>query len=329
MNAKVPGWIGIVAIGFAACGGALAQWKPTKTVEIVIASSAGAGTDRTGRWIQKLLSEKKLVDVPSTVVNKPGGATVVALTYLNQFTGDGHHFLVIASPIVTSHIIGRSPFTPADLSPLAILGTEAIAFSVRADSPIKTAKDLAERLKSDALSVGFANSLGNQNHLAVAKVVQRLGGNVKGMKAVVFNGSGDATTALLGGHIDLSVSSGSAVLPHVAAGRMRTIAVSGDQRIGGALAAVPTWKELGIDAVTTNWRSAVGPKGMTEEQINYWNDAFARLVQLPEWKEDMEKLLVTNLYLNSRDTRRFLDAEYAAYSSFLTEVGLAKKAQQP
>jgi putative tricarboxylic transport membrane protein len=257
---------------------------------------------------------------------KPRTATVVALTYLNQFTGDGHHFLVIASPIVTSHIIGRSPFTPADLSPLAILGTEAIAFSVRADSPIKTARDLAERLKSDSLSIGFANALGNQNHLAVAKVVQRLGGDVKGMRAVSST-LGDATTALLGG-TSIFRTPGSAVLPHVAAGTMRTIAVSGDQRIGGALAAVPTWKELGIDAVTTNWRSAVGPRGMTEEQINYWNNAFARLVQLPEWKEDMEKLLVTNLYLNSRDTRRFLEAEYAAYSSFLTEVGLAKKPSQ-
>jgi len=318
----------LLAIGaalLAAGHAAAADWKPAKSVEIIIASSAGAGTDRTGRWIQKLLADKKLVEVPATVVNKPGGATVVALTYLNQHAGDGHYFLVISSPIVTSHIIGRSPFTLADVTPLAILGTEGIAFTVRADSPIRTPADLTERLKTDSLSVGFANALGNQNHLAIAKAVQRVGGNVKGMKAIVFNGSGDTVTALLGGHIDLGVTSGSAVLPHIAAGRLRSVVVSADQRLGGAFSSVPTLKEAGIDAVTTNWRAAIGPRGMTEDQVAYWNAVFAKLVQIPEWKEDMEKLLVTNLYLNSADTRRFLDAEYSAYGTFLTEVGLAKK----
>ena len=324
-SATARGLLAIGAVLLAAGHAAAADWKPAKSVEIIIASSAGAGTDRTGRWIQKLLADKKLVEVPATVVNKPGGATVVALTYLNQHAGDGHYFLVISSPIVTSHIIGRSPFTLADVTPLAILGTEGIAFTVRADSPIRTPADLTERLKTDSLSVGFANALGNQNHLAIAKAVQRVGGNVKGMKAIVFNGSGDTVTALLGGHIDLGVTSGSAVLPHIAAGRLRSVVVSADQRLGGAFSSVPTLKEAGIDAVTTNWRAAIGPRGMTEDQVAYWNAVFAKLVQIPEWKEDMEKLLVTNLYLNSADTRRFLDAEYSAYGTFLTEVGLAKK----
>lgn len=321
---------GVLAIGgamLAACPCAIADWKPSKTVEIVIASTPGAGTDRTGRWIQKLLSEKKLLEVPVSVVNKPGGATVVGMTYLTQHGGDGHFFLVISSPIVTSHIIGRSSLNQADVTPLAILGTEPIAFAVRADSPIKSAKDLADRFKADSssVSVGLANALGNHNHLAVAKVVKRLDGNLKSMKVVIFNGSSDVTTALLGGHLDLAITSGSAVVPHVASGKMRALAMSGEQRSGGAYSTVPTWKELGIDAVTTNWRAAVGPKGLSEEQIGYWNEVFAKLVQLPEWKQDMERLLVTNTYLNSRDTRRFLDTEYAAYSSFLTEVGLARK----
>lgn len=309
------------------CHGAIADWKPSKTVEIVIASSPGAGTDRTGRWIQKLLTDKRLLEVPVSIVNKPGGATVVAVTYISQHAGDGHFFLVISSPIVTSHIIGRSPLTHADVTPLAILGTEPIVFAVRADAPIKSAKDLADRFKADSasVSVGLANALGNHNHLAVAKVVKRLDGNVKNMKAVVFNGSSDVTIALLGGHLDLAITSASALVSHVASGKVRALAMSADQRLGGAYSAVPTWKELGIDAVTTNWRAAVGPKGMSEEQIGYWNEVFSKLVQLSEWKQDMEKLLVTNTYLNSRDTRRFLDTEYAAYSSFLTEVGLARK----
>jgi putative tricarboxylic transport membrane protein len=319
-----------LAIGaslFAVCQAAFGDWKPSKTVEIVIASSPGAGTDRTGRWIQKLLSEKKLLEVPVSVVNKPGGGTMVAVNYIGQHAGDGHLFLLISTSIVTAHIVGRSPQTHADVTSLAILGIEPIAFAVRADSTLKSARDLADRFKADAagVSVGFANALGNQNHLAVAKVVKRLDGNVKGLKAVVFNGSADVTTALLGGHVDLAITSGSALVSLIESGKVRALAMSGEQRVGGAYAAVPTWKELGIDAVTTNWRAIVGPKGMTEDQVAFWNQVFSKLVQLPEWKQDLEKLLVTNTYLNSRDTRRFLDAEYAAFSSFLTEVGLARK----
>lgn len=330
MRAKLFTWTRVVAIGAAVlsvCQGAMADWKPSKPVEIVIASSPGAGTDRTGRWIQKLLTDRKLTEVPVSVVNKPGGATVVALTYMSQHAGDGHAFLVITSPILTSHITGRSPLTHTDMTPLAILGSEAIVFAVRADSPIKSAKDLADRFKADSasVSVGFANALGNHNHLAVAKVVRRLDANVKAMKAVVFNGSGDVTTALLGGHVDLAITSGSAVLPHVASGKLRALAASSDQRLGGAYSAVPTWKELGIDAVTMNWRAAIGPKGMTEDQVRYWDEVFSKLVQLSEWKQDMEKLMVTNTYLNSRDTRRMLDTEYADFSAFLTDVGLARK----
>ena len=327
MSAKLSTWVGIVAAGLTVGQGAAADWKPSKTVEIVIASSPGAGTDRTGRWIQKLLTDRKLTEVPVAVVNKPGGATVVALTYMGQFAGDGHAFLVITSPILTSHITGRSPITHTDLTPLAILGSEAIVFVVRADSPIKSARELADRFKTDSaiLSVGFANALGNHNHLAAAKVVKRVDGNVKAMKAVVFNGSADATTALLGGHIDLAITSGSAVLPHVTAGKLRVLAASSEQRLGGAYATVPTWKELGIDAVATNWRAAVGPKGMTDDQVRYWNDVFSKLVQLPEWKQDMDRMMVTNTYLGSRETRRMLDAEYADYSVLLTEVGLARK----
>ena len=110
---------------------------------------------------------------------------MVAVTYINQHAGDGHFFLVISSPILTSHIIGRSALNHADVTPLAILGTEPIVFAVRADSPIKSAQDLADRFKADSasVSVGFANALGNQNHLAVAKVVKRLDGNVKSMES--------------------------------------------------------------------------------------------------------------------------------------------------
>ena len=114
------------------------------------------------------------------------------------------------------------------------------------------------------------------------------------------------------------------MVAHVKAGRLRMLAVSAEQRLGGELSSVPTWKELGIPAVAANWRSVVGPRGMSEPQVQYWDDVFGKLARLPEWKQDLEAKLVENTYLNSRDTRKLMDAQHAELTAILAELGMIK-----
>lgn len=306
--------------------GTAASWKPDQNVEIVVPTSPGTGSDATGRWIQRLLTEKKLIEAPASVANKPGGAATLAIAYLNQHPGNGHYFMVANPALLTSHITGASKIKYTDTTPLAQIGRESVVFAVRADSPLKTAKDLADRFKADpaSISVAFANAVGNQNHIAAAQVVKGVGGNVKNLKVVVFNGSREGVTALLGGHVDVVTISASPVLEHVKAGKLRILAVSAEQRLGGVLSVVPTWRELGIASVSANWRALVGPKGMREDQIRYWDEVFAKLVQLPEWGQDLEAKLVENTYLNAGETTKLLDAEHAELTTVLTELGLAK-----
>ncbi|MBI3938356.1 MAG: hypothetical protein HY323_15365, partial [Betaproteobacteria bacterium] len=80
----------------------------------------------------------------------------------------------------------------------------------------------------------------------------------------------------------------------------------------------------GINAVTTGWRAVAGPKGMSEGQVRYWDEVFARMAQLPEWKQHLEQRQIENAYMNARDTRKLMDAEYAKFKNLLTELGLAK-----
>lgn len=302
------------------------RWKPDQSVEIIIPTSAGTGSDATGRFVQRLLVERKLIEAPSIVVNKPGGAATVGLTYLNQHAGDGHYFMVANPALVTSFITGLSKVSHSDVTPLAVLGRESVVFAVRAESPLKTAREAADRFRADpaAITIAFANALGNQNHIAAAQVVKGVGANVKALKTVVFNGSGEAVAALLGGHVDAVTISASPLLQHVRAGRVRILAVSADQRLGDVLATVPTWQELGIASVSSNWRGLVGPRGMNEGQIAYWDEVFSRLAQLPEWRQDLEKKLIETTYLNSRDAKRQIEAEYAELSKLLVELGLAR-----
>ena len=301
-------------------------WKPDQRIEIVVGVSAGAGSDTTAREILRLLTEKKLIDANASVVNKPGGGGAIALTYLNQQAGNGHYVMVTSPTMLTNHITGRTNLNYTDVTPLAQAGSEFVVFSVRTESPIRTAGDLVDRLKADPGSLSFAvgNSTGSHNHIATAQVTKALGGDPKRLKVVAFGGSAEGVAALLGGHIDVAASPPSVMLPHVKAGRARFLAVASEKRMSGELATVPTWKELGIHAVASNWRSIIGPRGMSDEQVRYWDNVFARMVALPEWKQGLEAKLVEYTYYNARDTRNLMESEYAALAATLADLGLAK-----
>lgn len=321
-------WLVLVGALIALCGDAMgqAEWRPARNVELVVQAGAGGASDRAARTIQKILQDKKLLEAPASVVNKPGGGGALAYNYLNQHAGDAHFVLMTSGTLLTSHAIGQSPFRHTDFTPLAILANESTVFVVRADSPLKDGKTLLARLVSNPQDVRIALSpgLGNANHIAVAMAVKAAGGDVKRLKVAVFSSAAETVVALLGGHIDLVLSPASPVISHAAAGTVRVVAVSSDKRLQGALASAPTWREQGVDVVFGNWRGVMGPKGLSDAQVAHWSGVFSRLVATPEWKEDLEKNLLADQFIPGRESRQFLDAEYKQVSALMKDIGLAK-----
>jgi len=304
-------------------------WKPDKPIEIIVNTSPGTGSDATGRLIYRMLTENKLVEMPVAVVNKPGGGGTIGITYLTQHAANAHYLMVTSPTMLTNHITGKAALNYTDTTPLAQLGNESVVFAVRNESPLKTPRDIAERIRADAGSLSFAigNSVGSHNHIAAALLAKAVNSNVRRLKTVPFNGSTEGITALLGGHLDVAATPAGTILPHVQGGRARVLAVAADQRLSGAFAAVPTWKELGFAVVASNWRSVVAPKGLSDEQVRYWDEVFTKLAQLPEWKKELQAKLEEDTYLNSREARRYMAAQYTELTTILTDLGLAKGAQ--
>lgn len=305
---------------------AASTWQPSRNVEIVVSTSPGSGSDTTARFIQKLLVESKLVQAPVAVMNKPGGGGAVGATYLNQHAGNGHYLMVTSPSLLANEITGRTKIKYTDTTPLAQLGTEPVVFTVRGDSAMRTGRDLAERLKADPASLSFSigTTIGSHNHIAVAQLAKSVGVNPKPLKVVAFAGSADGITALLGGHIDVVASPSSGVWEHFVAGKLRILAVSAENRLGGPLAGIPTWKELGYPVLSANWRSVVGPKALPEGEVRYWDGVFAKLSQLPEWKHSLDSEHMQDTYSDSRGTRELMDAQHKAMSAALTDLGLVK-----
>lgn len=224
-------------------------WKPEKNVEIIVGTTAGSSLDHTARALQKIWQDRGMLSVASTVINKAGGNMGVAAAYLSQHAGDPHYFQVISPTVLTNHINGGGTYNYTAFTPMALLGNRYVAIAARTDSPIKSGKDLVEQLKRDPTAVKFGiNGVGNNLHILVAVVGKAAGADVKKIKTVVFAG-GELITAAIGGHVDLISTVTSNILPQAQAGKLRMLGVASPQRLGGALADVPTWKEQGVDAV--------------------------------------------------------------------------------
>jgi len=301
-------------------------WKPDKHVELIVPTGAGGSLDATGRTIQRIWEEKKLLGVSSSVLNKPGGGHNIAYTYLMQHEGDPHFLSITSGTLLTGHIVGRLKMTYTDVTPVAVLYSEYIAFAVGAGSPIKTGKDLIEKLKQDpaAYSIALSSAPGGTHHIAIASVLKAASIDPKKAKVVAFVNSNDSVTAVLGGHVDVAVAGTTNVVSQMQAGKLRVIAISAPKRVAGALASVPTWVEQGYNATFDNWRGVIAPKGLNAEQIRFWEDDLRRATQSDEFKTIAKRQMWTDIFMGSKDATAFMKKDYDHLKATLIDLGMVK-----
>jgi putative tricarboxylic transport membrane protein len=317
--------VGVALLGFGAT--AMAQgWTPLKNVEIIVTSAPGGSNDKTARTVERILTAHKLAATTLTVVNKPGGGGRLAFAYVDQHAGDPHYLMIGTTNMLTGHIMGTNKMSYMDFTPIASLFNDYVVFTVNAASPYNTGKDLIEQLKKDPKSMALGVvSVGSHNHLAVGLVLKAAGGNPRDLKTVAFKGSSESITALLGGHIQVVPTAGGNAYSHVAAGKLRAVGVSAPQRFGGALAHVPTWREQGIDAVMGGWRSIVGPRGLSAEQVAYWEGVLRKATATKEWKDDLQKNYWADDFVTSAQFRKDLENDYANMKAVMVDLGLVKQ----
>ena len=318
------------ALALASAGAAAQAWTPQRNVEIIVTSAPGGSNDRTARQVEKAIVENRLVGAPLTIVNRPGGNGNIAYTYVNQHAGDAHYLLIGTPTLLTNNITGQGGLYYNDFTPIASLFNDYTVFTVNAASAIRNDRDLAERIRKDpnSIATGFAVALGAHNHIAACLLVKALGAKPRELKAVVFKGAADALTALLGGHIDLVTTAAGNAAPHVAAGRLRVVAAASPARLGGVLAAVPTWREQGVDLVFGGWRAIMAPKGLAPAQVAYWEGVLSKATQAPDWRVDLEKNYWSDEFMTGAQFRAYLDKDYGSMKAVLVELGFAKTVTQ-
>jgi putative tricarboxylic transport membrane protein len=319
-------WIGACVLLAVPLAHAQTTWKPERNVEIISGTAAGGAVDRANRAVQRIWHDRKIVEARTVVLNKPGGGNTIAWNYINQHAGDGHYVSIAPYTLLTNKIVGTSPMTWNDFTPISLLFNEYMTVAVRADSPIRTGADLVARLKKDpaALSIAVASTLGNHIHIGIAKPLKAAGVDIRKLKVIAFKSSGESVTNLLGGHIDVVSSTTPNVVAHLQAGTIRVIAISAAQRMAGALAEVPTWKEQGVEGAFSASQGAIGPRGLGAAQVAYWENAFRQLSQTEEWKKELASSYWEGNFLGSRETAKYYASQAAELRDILGELGLAR-----
>lgn len=315
-----------LAVSLAAAGPALA-WEPEGDVEILVTVGPGTSPDQLARQLQAIWRTQGTVKNNVVVTNKPGGGGAVGLGYLNNsHAGSGSNLVIAGASMVSNKLAGRSPIGCDEVTPIGHIFAEYIGIAVHPDSPIKDANDLIARLKADpqSLSIGIATSRGNSNHQAIALPAKKAGIDITKLKTVVFQAGSEARTAVMGKHVDVVPASVGSLVKQVEAGQLRLLAVSAPERMGGSVANVPTWKELGLDAVVSNWRGLMGPKDMPAEAVTYWENVLDKTMQDPEFKKSAEAALQTVKLLKHEEFAAYCKQEGANLALILNDMGLGE-----
>jgi len=268
----------------AAAALAHADWAPTKTVDVIVHTGPGGGSDLLARAVVQMIEKEKLVPVRMQVINKPGGNGAVAAAAIHEKKDDPHTIgfitsVWIAGPLTTS----EAKITVHDLKPIAQLMLEPAVFAVRADSPFKTLKDFIEAAKAKPGTLKQSGGSVTSRDNIVRQTLQQATGAK--WQFVSFQGGGERLAALLGGHVDIMVIEPQEAGEQVRAGKIRVLAQLTEKRLPGYPDA-PTLKEAGYDVHTTpQIRAVVAPPQQPAEASAYWEKLFARLKDTPTWKK--------------------------------------------
>jgi putative tricarboxylic transport membrane protein len=298
-----------------------AEFTPTRPLEIVVHGGPGSGNDLLARAVAAMIDQGKLSPVRAQVLNKPGGGSTNASSYLLGKKGDPNTIGIFTSVWIIDPLLQREATTQlTDLTPIARLIFEPALITVRADSPFKTVKDFIEaaRQRPGQLKQSGGNASSRESilrHQLSAATGTR-------WAFVSFASGGERMSALLGGHVDLLILDPSEATELIRSGRIRALAQIADQRIA-AFADLPTLKEAGYDIPTfQQTRGIVAPPGISPEVIAYYDQLVVKLTQLPAWKTYVDDNRFISAVTSSAETKPFIAAYENQLRALLNEAGL-------
>jgi len=264
---------------------AVAQSYPSKPVRFILPFPPGGPTDILGRIVGQRLAVQ--LGQPVVPENRPGAGGNVGTEYGSRTAPDGYN-IVLASPtvVISPGLYKKLGYDPLkDFAPLSLIAQIPNVLLVHPSVPAKTLKELMQLAKANPGKLNFGSGgLGTSNHLG-GEMFKGLAG--VSMVHVPYKGSNEAMVGMMGGHVDMCVIGIPPTLPHIKAGRVRSLAVLASER-ASAIPEVPTSKEAGMPNYEVyTWYGILAPAATPRDIVTRLNAEIVKAVAHPETREKM------------------------------------------
>jgi tripartite-type tricarboxylate transporter receptor subunit TctC len=260
-----------------------AQTFPSKPVTIVVPYPPGGSNDTFARELGKKLSETWRM--PVIIDNKPGAGGSIGAAYVAKAPPDGYTLCLLSSSFTTNAAIQPTlPFDPVNgFTPVAMVAKGPMILTVALHVPAKSTLELFDYARKHPGQLNYATSgQGGTNHFATELLMKAA--NIR-MTHVPYKGMPPAITDLLGGHVDVLITSGPSIYQHVKAGRVRALGVTsaGPSQVMPELRPI---SEMGLPGYHFElWWGILAPPGLPGEVLQRINADVNRLLATPEMKD--------------------------------------------
>jgi putative tricarboxylic transport membrane protein len=264
-------------------------FEPSKP-SCIAPAKPGGGFDLTCRILSTGFANAGLTDIPMAVTFMPGGVGAVAYNYINSTAPNDPNKLVAFSSGSLLNLAQGKFGKDLDENDARWVGTAGVdygAIMVRADAPWNTLGELVDDIKKDpsAFVLGAGGGVGSQDWMKAAILMKSTGIDPKKMRYVAYEGGGEASAALLGGHIKVYPGDVGEIKGLVESGKVKILGIMSPERLKGDFANYPTAIEQGYDAEWTILRGYyLGPK-VSDEAYNYWTAQFQKAYKSPAFEK--------------------------------------------
>lgn len=292
------------------------------SVHFLIPGGAGGGWDGTARGTGEALTKAGIAGNAS-YENMSGGGGGKAIGFLIENADSNQDTLMVNStPIVIRSLTGVFPHNFRDLTLVSGTIGDYAALVVSKDSPINSMDDLLAAYDADPskTAIGGGSVPGGMDHLVAAMVMETAGKDPLDVKYIPYDAGGKAMAALLSGEIAALSTGFSEAVDLAAAGEVKIIGVTSDDRVDAAPDAM-TMKEQGIDTTFVNWRGFFGAPGMPAEKVEAYQAAIAAMYDTPEWEEVRARNGWVNIHNSGDDFQSFLEDQEKVIGDLMKKLG--------
>jgi tripartite-type tricarboxylate transporter receptor subunit TctC len=295
----------------------LADRYPDKPIKIIVPFAPGGSVDVLARVVGQKLQESW--GQPVVVESRPGASTLIGTTAAAKAPPDGYTLIISVSNHTTNPAMReKMPYdTLKDFRPVSLMARTPVVVYANPQFPANDLTALVALAKAKPGTVTFGSAgTGSMTHLTAELLKQSAGVD---MTHVVYRGGTPALTDVISGHLNMTFATVGQALPQYRAKQVKALGISSEKRYA-SVPEIPTFKEQGIDLVTTEWYGLLAPAGTPPEIVNKLNAEVRKILSQPGLGERLTAIELVSSTPDELD--KFIRSEMIRWTPLVHQLGI-------